>query len=176
MHTPKHSSHGPFNMSLFSWVQKMKKSLPLNIRLADFKPISLSLSISNGSADLSLYLHFFLPNSFICRWRCNHGQARSLLRHRPKRLVYHHRLLQVEKCWLWRKQLCHLHRLSFPVSHRHSFFWSRHTHPTHHSLSTRQLSLWTSPLPCQPHFSSKTLWLYRTMCHLITQKKSLIPI
>ena len=46
MHTPKHSSHGPFNMSLFSWVQKMKKSLPLNIRLADFKPISLSLSQS----------------------------------------------------------------------------------------------------------------------------------
>ena len=46
MHTPKHSSHGPFNMSLFSWVQKMKKSLPLNIRPADFKPISLSLSQS----------------------------------------------------------------------------------------------------------------------------------
>ena len=138
MHTPKHSSHGPFNMSLFSWVQKMKKSLPLNIRPADFKPISLSLSlsISNGSADLG-----------------NHGQSRSLLRHRPKRLVYHHRLLQVEKCWLWRKQLCHLHRLSFPVSHRHSFFWSRHTHPTHHSFSTRQLSL-SGPLPSLANLTS----------------------
>ena len=134
----------------------MKKSPYLwTSRLPDFKPISHS--ISNRSADLSLHLNFLLSNSFICRWHCSHGQASSLLRHRPKRLVQHHRLVRVEKRYLRQKQPCHRHHLSFSVSHRDSSFLSWHSHRTRHSFSPKPLTLWTDPLPCQPHFSPMPL-------------------
>ena len=157
MHTPKHSSHGPFNMSLFSWVQKMKKSLPLNIRLADFKPISLSLSQSQMVWLIYLFTFIF---SFITLSYADDAAVMGKL------------LASFDTTpsgWSATTDCCKSKNVNCDGSNRVTSINLASQSPTGTlpsnlstltqltTLSPRQLSLWTSPHPRQLHFSSKTL-------------------